>query len=399
MPPPLKPGWRWENGHFEFTQKSEKEDLSSGLTDQARTTAEFSKAMSSLVNYLEFEGEESGMFHNNRLPTLDTEIWWDEVSKNIKYSFYEKPMCPNIVIQKDTALSENCIRSSLVQEGVRRLLNCSGDLPVIEKQEILSKFASKMLNSKHSVESVKFMLVHSVTRYNEIIRRSNLNPVDPNYKPLHFDQNFKTHERKLSKFLALTNWYSNSELKPTKNWRSELPPEWKGSKPDQIKVPGYDFTTVLQCPSSKNGRLMKSLAKIEPRLTKSTGYAVKIVERGGRPLSKMFSTNLGSGKCERRKCKVCSDPDCKGSTLCQVKSVVYESVCKLCEKVHKSNPSTKHPGRYVGETYRTLSERVGEHFASLENWENGSFMLKHWALKHPDEMNPPLQIQGPKETQ
>ena len=198
--PPLKPGWKWENGHFEFTQKSEKEDLSSGLTNQARTTAEFSKAMLSLVNYLEFEGEESGMFHNNRLPTLDTEIWWDEVSKNIKYSFYEKPMCPNIVIQKDTALSENCIRSSLVQEGVRRLLNCSGDLPVIEKQEILSKFASKMLNSKHSVESVKFMLVHSVTRYNEIIRRSNLNPVNPNYKPLHFDQNFKTHERKLSKF-------------------------------------------------------------------------------------------------------------------------------------------------------------------------------------------------------
>ena len=103
----------------------------------------------------------------------------------------------------------------------------------------------------------------------------------------------------------------------------------------------------------------------------------------------MFNTNLGSSKCERRKCRVCTDPDCKGSTLCQVKSVVYESVCKLCEKVHKLNPSTKHMGRYVGETYRTLSERVGEHYTSLEKWENGSFMLKHWAIKHPKNLSPP----------
>ena len=114
-------------------------------------------------------------------------------------------MCPNIVIQKDTALSENCIRSSLVQEGVRRLLNCSVDLPVIEKQEILSKFASKMLNSKHSVESVKFILVHAVTRYNELIRKSKLNPEDPNFKPLHFDQILK-----LTKENSQNLWHSRT---------------------------------------------------------------------------------------------------------------------------------------------------------------------------------------------
>ena len=50
-------------------------DKKSGRSDQARTTEEFVKAMSSLVEFLEFEGEESGMFENNKLPTLDTEIW------------------------------------------------------------------------------------------------------------------------------------------------------------------------------------------------------------------------------------------------------------------------------------------------------------------------------------
>ena len=79
-----------------------------------------------------------------------------------------------------------------------------------------------------------------------------------------------------------------------------------------IKVPGYDFTTVLQCPISKNARLLKNLTRIEPRVTKSTGYQVKIKERG-EPLS-----------------------------LCHVKKIVYESVSKICDISHNNDPNSKH---------------------------------------------------------
>ena len=91
----LAEGWRWAEGRFQFRDEWEVADLSSEMTDQARTTLELSKAMSSLVGFLKFEGEESGQFANLRLPTLDTEIWWDGIS--IKYSFFEKPQCPNRV--------------------------------------------------------------------------------------------------------------------------------------------------------------------------------------------------------------------------------------------------------------------------------------------------------------
>jgi len=47
----------------------------SGLTDHERTTRELLSVMSSLIEFLEFEAEEAGMFSNFRLPTLDTEIW------------------------------------------------------------------------------------------------------------------------------------------------------------------------------------------------------------------------------------------------------------------------------------------------------------------------------------
>ena len=338
-------GWKWEGGHFVYKHEFYEMDLKSGISDQARTTTEFVKAMSSLVEFLEFEGEESGMFENQKLPTLDTEIWWN--GREIMYNFFEKPMCPNTVVQKDSALSENCIRATLVQEGVRRLLNCSKNLEKSEKQEILSKFAQKMYNSKHSIESIKFVLVHVIGRFDEILRNASLPENHKDFQPVHFDKDFRKYERKLRKFLALTTWYSD-DLKKKKSWRSDLPPEWRGSKPIQKKVPEIEYTTVLQCPSSRNGRLIRALARIEPRLTRTTGYQVRLSERGGRPLAKMFNTNLGDGKCHRSDCPICNEPDTKGPTLCQVKNIVYEAVCKICDSDHKKAPNSKHQGKYRG---------------------------------------------------
>ena len=44
----------------------EEEDLLSGKTDQRRTTEQLVAAMSSIVDFLDFEPEESGMFANDR---------------------------------------------------------------------------------------------------------------------------------------------------------------------------------------------------------------------------------------------------------------------------------------------------------------------------------------------
>ena len=136
--PPIAEGWRWDCDRFKFSENWRSEDIASGKSDQARTTEELIKAMSHLVNFLEFEGEESGMFQDSKLPTLDTNIWWD--GKSIKYEFYEKKMCPNVVLQKNTALAPNSVRASLTQEVVRRLTNTSLNLPLSVKQDILSKF-------------------------------------------------------------------------------------------------------------------------------------------------------------------------------------------------------------------------------------------------------------------
>ena len=78
-------------------------------TDQVRTKKELVAAMSSLVEFIEMEGEESELFGDDRVPMLDTALWVDEQTGLIMHSFFEKPTCQNGVAQRSTALSQSSI--------------------------------------------------------------------------------------------------------------------------------------------------------------------------------------------------------------------------------------------------------------------------------------------------
>ena len=149
------------------------------------------------------------------------------------------------------------------------------------------------------------------------------------------------------------------------------------------------YTTVIQVPSSLNMRLLKGLAKIEPRLAKISEYQCKIVEKGGKPFSRLFSKDFSSGRCEREKCMVCCNPNIRGNSMCNVSDVVYEAVCSQCDDEFRQDQSKPHLGRYIGETYRTLFERCEEHYGALRRFEQKSFMVKHWASSHFDQNTPP----------
>ena len=44
---------------------------------------------------------------------------------------------------------------------------------------------------------------------------------------------------------------------------------------------------------------------------------------------------------------------------------------------------------YIGETGRCLAERSNEHINGMMNGDKENFIIKHWALKHPDLKIPP----------
>ena len=70
----LMEGWFWNGVEFEFSESMKQEHMQSNISDLRRTTTELTKAMSSVVSFLKFEGEDQDMFSDSKLPTLDTAL-------------------------------------------------------------------------------------------------------------------------------------------------------------------------------------------------------------------------------------------------------------------------------------------------------------------------------------
>lgn len=209
--------------------------------------------------------------------------------------------------------------------------------------------------------------------------------VPPNFSNFWENLNF----RLITLITLKTSWYDNSILNKKTSWHLNLPLEWAGDKPIQFKIRDMKYSTTLQVPNTANGQLLRSLAKIEHKLAKSTSYQVKLTEKSGKPLSKFFSLDFSSSYCHRAWCDVCSNTTKSRSTLCSVKSVVYSSVRDICDKNHKKSPNDKHAGLYIGQTYRTLSEQTKEHRLAYRRMEKSSFMYKHWVFETQRNDDPP----------
>ena len=62
---------------------------------------------------------------DGRMPVLDLKVWIDKSQEipRISYSFYKKKVASKFTILKRLAVSENVKKSTLLQEGIRRLLS------------------------------------------------------------------------------------------------------------------------------------------------------------------------------------------------------------------------------------------------------------------------------------
>ena len=140
---------------------------------------------------------------------------------------------------------------------------------------------------------------------------------------------------------------------------------------------------MLFVPNSNDATLLKKLEQREPLLTRMSGFKVRLVEASGVPLSRLFSLDLSSGRCQRWDCHVCRLHKGKGSSKCMRKSIVYESRCLSC-------PPNSNIGVYIGESGRSLYERSTEHLEDAKNLKKCSHIVKHWALQHPTMISQPV---------
>ena len=172
----------------------------------------------------------------------------------------------------------------------------------------------------------------------------------------------KRHKKKL---LEKANWYN-------KRRRS------KGAIQKEIREQPVP-KSILLVEHTKGGELATRLRELMRRLTPIIGFSMKIVERAGNSLRSSFllASLWDDIKCERADCVPCEQG---GEKLqpCYMSSVLFENVCKTCNQeadLSKEQPELRTV--YVGESSRSMYERMKEHWGAWRNKKEDSHMFIH----------------------
>ena len=201
--------------------------------------------------------------------------------------------------------------------------------------------------------------------------------------------------RSRKKLLDKVNWYRKKpkediyEKKHGKKRRQE-----DARNKDEPERP--QAKSVLFIEQTNQGELGKRLRELLTRITPILGFSIKIVERTGASLGSKFpqASLWDDQECGRSSCITCHQGGEK-RVPCTRKSLVYENICVTCnpgargkDEVKNNDPDT--PSIYVGETSRTIQERLSEHWAAFRGGpkaKEGSHIFKHQQLHHGG--NPP----------
>ena len=83
----IRRGWRWTGHALEYYKEWREEDRKKGLTTLQKTTEILSGMMNSICAFLTLTMETADDFPDNRLPTLDLNIWVG-MDNHIYYVFF-----------------------------------------------------------------------------------------------------------------------------------------------------------------------------------------------------------------------------------------------------------------------------------------------------------------------
>ena len=256
-----------------------------------------------------------------RVPILDLEVWM--VDNRVRHLFYRKPMASRKLVQARSAFSTSKKRSILLEDGMRRLRNCSPELSWTVKAKFLNRFSSDLRCSGHTTS----------------FRRTVLNRVLNKYK------------------VDLSNHLEGSRrMYRTREERENSKDANKFSSQKDTWFRSGGFSSTLTVPVTPGGvladRVRNNLAKgRQPKGTKT-----KVVEDGGLCTKNVLSKSnqFPRDKCGRDDCVICLQrEENKSSVQCVKRSVGYEGQCVRC--------TTKHA--YIGESSRSAYTRVKEHIS------------------------------------
>ena len=137
----------------------------------------------------------------NKVPVLDLQVSVKSGTQ-IVYEFYEKPVASKFVIPQNSAHSKSMKMSVLVEEGVRRLRNCSRGMDGQKSRNVMTSWAHKLRRSGYPGTTRHQVIKAACEKYEKMCQDE-----DEGVRPIHRSRDWKRKERRRQKELKQTNWH------------------------------------------------------------------------------------------------------------------------------------------------------------------------------------------------
>ena len=288
---------------------------------------------------IEMEIDFPSQHPDKKLPILDIKVWIKEDetgNRMIEYEYYMKPVASLFVIHQKSATPNDIKRTTLTQEALRIMLNCSKRLPKETRNEHLNKFMKRMQISGYD-KGFRYEILCSAMKAYEQIRRNDEMDIRPMYR-------HKTWRRK-----------ERMEVKENKkrNW---------------FRRDGHE--SVIFVPTTPKQVLKRDYEKD----IRNSGIKIKVVETTGTTIKNVLqrSDPFREKRCNRPDCFLCNS---NGRGSCRSASVNYVIECQVAERC----------GEYIGETAENAYIRGKKHKQDLEKQDQDSALWKHCVNKHNSE--------------
>ena len=354
----LPPGTRWCVESQKMEVKQELVELDLQEKEDVRTMIEISKMVDSICQKLKTTFDCPGLHgESDKVPILDLQVWVERIEEEweVVWEYYQKPCASRTLMLARSAMPDRTKRSTLTQEAIRILRNCSHSVPRSRKADLLSDFSLRMKLSGYS-ESYRATIIRSALAAWQKMLEEDRTGVQPLYR----ERCWMRKERNKEKEKKKSRWFR------------------------RLGGQTNDFT--LFCPMSPGGRLAHKWRQVMEEMRTSSGNLVRgyVAEQSGIPLgSLLYSSQPGEvDSCGQDDCNPCRRGTTRKLSCRKVTrgGQVYSCTCLTCRDVGQSE------AWYHGETSCTLYSRQREHLNGLARKKQTNALYKHEENHHPDNV-------------
>ena len=337
---PTPPGARLVNDKIEIIQEHIQSDKL--IPHDRRTFDIVQQIANSIWEHIQFTIEVPSESKNGLIPVLDMQVGINQIGQ-VTRQFYVKPMNTPYTILARSAHSWQIKRSTLIQEGVRRLLCTSTNTPTHIRNKILEDWDLKMNRSGYTQSFRNNVISSSVQIYQD-----KLLTAQKGGRPVHRPNGWCASERDMNKHINTQTWY-------------------QGKARERNLAP-------LILDSTQSGKMEKEIQQILTNASQTSSVRIKLCLRGGRKVAKNAQSDpFASRTCNRTDCVVCSAPNSNGG--CKQAGIGYQLSCNPCSDVDIEST-------YQGESSKSAFERGLQHSKGLAKKSNDNPLWKHSELHH-----------------